>query len=275
MIRKNIYIKSRNHIDMSLLIGTPMMERWNMPMYNTDITLWKGVDNTIEFSVRNHDRKAHKLPEGSMLKFVAINNKLQQVIEKPMVELSADLGRYEVTLTKDELNDYDFGVFVGHVSVVDEEGNEDLLYSGVDWFPNFNVEIKPNKLELAIPSFVLESTDFTSEPYQDPQTGKPMEKVTSSMLKSDVTPYHTFLIKLKDFQGIVKIQGSNMETPEHNDSDWFDIDSRDYAIDEEAGEEPFTGSEIFNEELNTLWVRVQYIKGYKKPDTIEEVTYRN
>ena len=331
MIRINLYKKDK--IDMNLLIGSYLKERWNMPFYNTNIELWKGVDNTIEFSIRNHDRKAEILPATSKLVFKAINNKLQQVIDKDIDVVNANLGRYSVTITKDELNDYDDGIFVGHVSVIDENGKEDLLYSGVDWIPNFDVEVKPNKLDLIEESVKLSGDTFNREIYQDPKTGKQMERFTSSVMKSDVTEYHTFLAKLKDFIGTIKFQGSCVDTPNHGDSDWFDIDIKEYKLEDDMDfesysdfeeekhcckhrkdvlneipdellndlsdemlddllkdyecdccckddgttyvDEPFNGTITETYKLNCLWVRVQYIREYEDPATIDEIYYRN
>lgn len=311
MIRINLYKKET--IDMNLLIGSYEKERFNMPFYNTNITLWKGVDNTIEFSIRNHDRKAEKIPEGSKLVFTAINNKLQQILQKELDTVNANLGRYSVTITKDELNDYDNAMFTGHVCVVDSSGNEDLLYSGTDWLPNFEVEIKPNKLELIAESEYLKGNSFNREVYQDKRTGKQMERFTSSIMKSDVTDYHTFLVKLKDFIGVVKFQGSCDEAPDESSCNWFDIDVKEYIPEEDYDrrsdssysddsidsndssdqcqcknckkckccddevifEVPFTGNVSETYRLNCLWVRVQYIRDYESPATIEEVYYRN
>lgn len=306
MIRINLYKKET--IDMNLLIGSYEKERFNMPFYNTNITLWKGVDNTIEFSIRNHDRKAEKIPEGSKLVFTAINNKLQQIIKKDLDTVNANLGRYSVTIKKTELNDYDNAMFTGHVSIVDEAGNEDLLYSGTDWLPNFEVEIKPNKLELISESDYISGDSFSREVYQDPKTGKQMERFTSSIMKSDVTEYHTFLTKLKDFEGIIKYQGSCDETPDQSSSNWFDIDVKEYISEDEYNKKmditdssdssdgmcqcknckdcncckddvihdvPYTGNISETYKLNCLWVRIQYIREYESPATIEEVYYRN
>lgn len=305
MIRINLYKKDA--IDMNLLIGSYQHEKFNMPFYNTNITLWKGVDNTIEFSIRNHDRKAEKIPEGSKLVFTAINNDLQQIIQKDLDTVNANTGRYSVTITKYELNDYDNGIFTGHVSVVDEDGNEDLLYSGVDWLPNFDVEIKPNKLELIEKSQTLDEESFNMEVITDKETGKTYEVFTSSFIPSDITEYHAFMIKLKDFIGTIKIQGACTETCQHTPADWFDIDTIEYVLDEdimetivnenlededietnckckyckcdEASEiivrEPFSGNLTKAYNLNCLWVRVQYIRELASDASIEEVYYRN
>ena len=145
--------------------------------------------------------------------------------------------------------------------------------------------------------------EHISKIYQDPKTGKQMERFTSSVMKSDVTEYHTFLAKLKDFIGTIKFQGSSVDTPNHGDSDWFDIDVKEYKLkdddmdsesycDDEDNkckckcqcckdddiiivDKPFNGNITETYNLNCLWVRVQYIREYEKPATIEEIYYRN
>lgn len=268
MIRINLYKK--NNIDMNLLIGTLEKERFNMPFYNTNINLHKGVDETIEFSVRNHDRKAQILNLGSTLKFVAVNQELQQKIEKTMDVVNANLGRYSVTLTKNELNDYDCGTFTGHVCVVDENGNEEFLYSGVDWYPYFDVEILPNKVDLFEEAVVLTGDDDFGihDTYIDDRDGNTYEKYDSSIIQTNKLPNHTFNIAIKDFVGKIFIQGSNMENPEHNEDDWFNI--KEYEFEDET-----STTLTFNAELNVLYCRIEYLKELDSTGGITEITYRN
>lgn len=274
MIRINLYKK--NSIDMNLLIGTFEKEKFNMPFYNTNITLHKGVDETIEFSVRNHDRKAQKLDEGCYLKFVAVNQELQQIIEKEMDVVNENLGRYSITLTKNELNDYDCGTFTGHVCIVKPDESEELLYSGVDWYPYFDVEIIENNMELFEESVVMDSNDFVKDTYQDDTNGITYERFLSSIIESDKLPTHTFNIVInKDFIGTIYIQGSNMENPEHNEDDWFDIKVFDINEEESSEEESTIKTLTASAELNVLYLRIKYIRELDSESIIEEVTYRN
>lgn len=267
MIKINLFQKQT--IDMNLLIGTLSEEKFNMPMYNTDITIWKGVDNTIEFSIRNHDRKSVSLEEGTILNFVAINQEMKQEIIKQLEVVNEALGRYKVVLTNDELNNLDCGTFIGHVSVIKND-NEELLYTGTDWYPYFNVEVKPNKLSLIEDAVSFDGTNFNKDMYQDKLDGKVYEVFTSSMLKADITPYHNCVVKVANFQGTIKLQGSNEDVPEHNEYDWVDIDSIDLG-----NESPMDASVLLSGEGKFLWVRVQYKVEDGSLAEISEVQYRN
>ena len=115
--------------------------------------------------------------------------------------------------------------------------------------------------------------------------------------------------RLKNFVGLVKFQGSCADTPNQSASDWFDIDTIEYIIgkphhkkhhkkccqptsDDSSFEPcdcrcccdrnekiyihlPFNGNVTKTYQLNSLWVRIQYIRELDAPATIEEVDYRN
>ena len=62
---KNLFRKIEEYYYVT--VGTDG-ERINMPMYNTNFTIYKGVPNKIFFSVRNCDRKRVKLEDNQTLK---------------------------------------------------------------------------------------------------------------------------------------------------------------------------------------------------------------
>lgn len=218
MIRINLFKKEGVYTN--LLIGTFEKDKINMPLYNTDITIWKGVDNTIEFSIRNHDRKSINI-SGDLF-FTMINQETQQIFKKKLSVINQALGRYCVILTNDEMKSYDCGTFIGHVSVVNND-IEDLLYSGVDWYPYFNVILNPNKMELVEEPKTITLNQMIKNIYTDPYTNKTIEEYISSMFKSDKSVYHDIIANVSDFVGEIIVQGSLMDTPQHNDDDWFDI----------------------------------------------------
>lgn len=302
MIKINLFKKEGVYTN--LLIGTEGQEKLNMPLYNTDFTVWKGVDNTIEFSIRNHDRKSVDMSDG-ILTFTMINQKTRQSYIKELETIDSALGRYKVVIKRKELNDYDCGSFVGHVSVL-KDGTEELLYSGTDWYPFFNINIEPNKLEIVSESKVVKMDEMLREICDDKENGT-LETFTSSAIKSNITPYHTFIMKLKDFCGEIVIQGSLMDTPQSPD-DWFDItlfehrpphrpdDGPNHRPDDRPNHrpddephipphrpddrpdkkfKPINDTILLSSILNSLWVRVVFKRLLDSNSVIEEFEYRN
>ena len=276
MIKLNLFKKEGVYTN--LLIGTLEQGKTNMPLYNEAFTLWKGVDNTIEFSIRNHDRKSVDMSDG-ILTFTMINQKTRQTYIKELETIDSALGRYKVVIKRKELNDYDCGSFVGHVSVL-KDGTEELLYSGTDWHPFFDVNIEPNKLEIVSEPKIVKLDEMLREVYDD-KDERTLEMFTSSAIKSDVTPYHTFIMKLKEFCGEIIIQGSLMDIPQSSD-DWFDITVFEHKPPKEEDTEdteeefiPLTDTILLSSILNSLWVRVVFKRYPDSNSVIEEFEYRN
>lgn len=271
MIKLNLFKKEGVYTN--LLIGTLEQGKTNMPLYNETFTLWKGVDNTIEFSIRNHDRKSVDMSDG-ILTFTMINQKTRQTYIKELETIDSALGRYKVVIKRKELNDYDCGTFVGHVSVL-KDGTEELLYTGVDWYPFFNVNIEPNKLEVITETKTFDMSSMNRSIIDDKEDGKQYECFMSSMIKSDVTPYHTFIMKLKNFHGEIIIQGSLMDTPQNDMEDWFDISTFENKNYDSEDFKKITDTILLSSVLNSLWVRVIFKCPFDSDSKIEEISYRN
>ena len=126
------------------------------------------------------------------------------------------------------------------------------------------------------------------------------------MIEANVTEFHTFVAKLKDFIGTFKIQGSCSDTAHSGEPEWFDIDVINYDLrkplffkritnkmvdtdddkckccecccDEDdliIVDKSFTGNISRTYQLNCLWVRFQYSRLLDTDATVEEVDYRN
>ena len=82
--------------------GSTFTYRWD-PVYAKKLTINKGVDNVILFEFINQDQKPVNIT-GSTFLFRALSQDGTKILlEKPMVTLSAPLGRSKVTLTTQEL----------------------------------------------------------------------------------------------------------------------------------------------------------------------------
>lgn len=266
MIRLNLYIKENNRYN--LLIGTEEKERWNMPQYNTDFILHKGVQNTIEFSVRNHDRKSVQLGENVVLKLICVSKDMNKQFEKELIVLNEALGRYIAVFEKEELRELESGVYVAHVVIVDND-REELLYSGVEWESRFHVRIVDNDLELVDePTIIQPNDDFITFLGDN---GKVYALHNSSYVKSDNSPNHTFIINFKNASNTetIKIQGSNYDLPQ--DEDWFDIG--EYNFDNEDVIESSSITHYY--EANIRYVRVQAIRPIDSEFKLETIVYRN
>ena len=270
MERIDLFVKKNVYYNLS---SGQTGERWNMPMYNKDIKLWKGVDNKIQFSVRDHDRKAYPLRNNTLV-LTLVNHILKTKITKTLWCFDAYKGLYETTFTKKDLLDFDPTHYQASVAVIDPEGFEDNLYSGTDWNPIFNVEVIEGLKDTFVPSIVLKPNEFLDNYYIN--DGHQIDEYVSSRLDSSLSSSKTSSITVKDsFVGKVIMQGSIDITPDCP-CDWFDLDEKEFtkeSWDEEHTEETFELSDV---ETNCLWVRFKIIinrntqHGY-----VDEIIFRN
>lgn len=271
MERIDLFVKKNVYYNLS---SGKTGERWNMPMYNKDIKLWKGVDNTIQFSVRDHDRKAYPLKNDTLV-LTLVNHILKTKIKKTLWCLDSYKGLYEVTFTKKDLLDFEPTHYQASVAVIDPEGFKDNLYSGTDWNPIFNVEVIEGLKDTFKPSVKLEPNKFLDEYLV--KDGRTMDIYTSSWLNSTLSNSKTASVTVKDkFVGKIIMQGTLELTPQNNLCDWVDLDEREFTEedwDDEHTEETFVLNEFIS---NCLWVRFKIIidrntqQGY-----VDEIIFRN
>lgn len=238
---------------------------YNLPQYNTDITLWKGIDNTIQFSIRDRDRKGYAL-EGNEIFLNIIHPKLNKKIVKKLDIVDEYKGLYNVVFTQSELKDFEPTFYQASVVAKNLENQEEILYSGTEWCPIFDINVKEGLRDVFQPSHIIDLKGLLYNYYSD-DDGKRYNYHTSSKIKADESDSHTASIIVDDnFIGNIIMESSVMETPSEND--WVIIDSKEYT--KESQKETI----LFNKQLNCLWVRFK-IETEQDELKILEIEYRN
>lgn len=269
MQRIDIFVKKGYYFNLSSgMTG----DKWNMPMYNRDIKLFKGIENKVQFSVRDHDRKAYPLRDKDLYLNI-INQKLNTKLVKKLWCLDAYKGIFEVIFTESEMRDFEPATYTATVYAKDLEGEEDLLYSGTDWTPVFYIQIVEGVMDVFKPSTTLNPEEFLHNFYISKQDGQRYDYYVSSRIKADENEYHTASITVKDnFLGTVTMEASMEINPGDYENDWFTIDTFDWTDENKVKE----GTIQFNQRLNCMWVRFKYtIKSGNFQGKISEIMYRN
>lgn len=272
MQKINVFVKKGYYFNLTD-VRTGEINMFNPPMYNTTIELYKGIDNTIQFSIRDNDRKAFCLRDKKLF-LTIINPKLHTKLVKELWCLDAYKGLYEVKILESELRDFESTYYQASVIYKDLEGEETMLYSSINYDPVFSLHINDGFRDVYKPSISLNPEEFLHNFYIDRQDGQRYDYYISSMLKADETDSHTASITVQDyFLGTITMEGSMDDTPQENsDYDWFVIDTKEYTDETKVKEETFQ----FNKQLNCKWVRFKYtIKSANFQGKITEILYRN
>lgn len=249
----------------------------NLPMYNTyKIDLYKGIENRIELSVRNNDRKSVSLMVDSVVTFSLVSEDKTEKFDFPAVEKSAALGLYNIFIGKDELLKIDEGNYFGHI-IVTQNGRDEPLYTTQDFYPFADVVVHENKFEAVLPTKAIAADNFVREINQDPEDGQFYETFTSGNLKADRVDTHTLICELSEFVGELYIDACPLATPDAES--WVELDKRVYEepVEDEEGNVPerFSGNILLNETVKTKWLRVRWKRKADDKAEVKEVQYRN
>lgn len=262
-----MFYKNNFYYNIATTEGTDM---YNLPQYNSSIILYKGIENKLQFSARNRDRKGISLGEKELF-LTIINKDLNFKIVKKMSCEDEYKGLYNITFSEKEMRDFEETYYQGSVSAKLGE-TEDILYSGIEWEPTYNIIVKEsyrdvfkNPIDVNINSMILSN-------YTD-KDGIEYKKYISSIIKSNDSNSHTAIITLeKNFQGKIILEGSGENTPQPNDDNWFNIEEKEIQTSDLQENTNIS----FNKQLNCLWVRFKIIQKITEPNlNISKILYRN
>ena len=273
-------------------------DKWNMPMYNKIIRLFKGIDNKVQFSIRDHDRKPYYLGECELVLSI-INPKTSEPIVLPMVCDDKFRGLFSVVFTEKQLRDFEPTTYTATVysRYVTEEKNEkrELLYSGTDWTPMIYIEVVDEIVNGYKPSVVLNPQEFLQQSYNSKEDGLSHRYYVSSRIESVDTDYHTASVTIQEgFVGTVVMEGAMEVNPENNECDWGLIkelvfvnpqkeESEESEESEDVIEEVIIngienkeGTYLINECGNFMWIRFKVIPNpLESSGEVTEIIYRN
>ena len=272
MQKINVFVKKGHYFNLTdTTTGDQSM--FNPPMYNTQIKLYKGIDNKVQFSIRDNDRKAVCLRDKDLF-LTIINQKLNTKLVKKLWCLDSYKGIYEVIVSEKEMRDFEPTYYQASVVYKDPEGDETMLYSSINYDPVFTIFVEEGFREVFKPSVELDPSTFLHNFYTDKTDGQRYDYYVSSRIKADESDYHTASVTVKNnFLGTITMEGSADVNPqEANESDWFVIDTKDYDDETKVDEETFQ----FNKQVNCMWVRFKYtIKAANQQGEVTEILYRN
>ena len=271
MQKINVFVKTNQYFNLTDSSKGSQMQ-FNPPMYNLQIKLYKGIDNKVQFSVRDNDRKAYCLRDKELY-FTMINSKNHTKLVKKLWCLDAYKGLYELSISEKELRDFIPTTYQASVVYKDLEGEETMLYSSINYDPVFNVVVEEGFRETFKPSIELNPEEFLHNFYTSKIDGQKYDYYTSSRIKSDESDIHTASISVKDnFLGKIVMEGSMEINPQDTESDWFVIDEKEYTDETKVEQETFG----WNHQVNCLWIRFKYtIKSANNKGKITEIIYRN
>jgi hypothetical protein len=185
-------------------------------VYQRNLKIYRGVDNRIDFQVKNAAQKPSDIT-GGVFVFILVSRETQELLLRKVCDIrSFDNGRIFVELSEDEVRDFEPGFY--QYSLVQEEHavtgdtyvvtSRKPLYFDSQYDSIGTIEVLGNVYGEPTPSQVIkEFSENVPEVFTDPNN------FTSSIIDAHPetsigSSTHTFQFYLTGYSGQLKIQGS-------------------------------------------------------------------
>lgn len=230
---------------------------YNAPAYNANLVIYKGIQSHIDFVIQSQDRKTIRLENKSLYCFIQNREGTKKLVKELWCE-DPSWGRYTLTFEPEEVEDLEPTFYKAVFLTIDDEGNQDVLYTGMENQTELTVIVVANQYDCFIPS-----KEITTDGWLYVKKTEDEHYYESDWIKSDNSKNHGFAFYVNENIDIV-IKGSDELEPTHEDKSWFDIDTVEIDV-----EEPTVINKFY--ELACKWVKFEVVE--IKP--IEKILYRN
>jgi|TARA_B110000977_G_scaffold18633_1_gene22493 hypothetical protein len=247
----------------------------NRPMNQTKLVVHKGLNNQLNFHVRNRDRVKQNLSAKTLYATIINPNTSMRVIFKPLTLVSGGTtGEARLDLDTGDIQDLAPGLYQISIS---ESADSGLTQSPL--YANQNDRIMTD-LE------VMSSLEYDPSPTQSVtnfiRTGSVgidgVDSFATSSLygnqdKNFRHSRHTLALYMTNFVGTVRVQGSALASAPSLDSDWYDINVQgDIGSPAIPYATATSGVDPFNFTINTNWIRIIFDQ---TSGTLDQVLLRN
>ena len=237
----------------------------NLPLDDNDFKAFKGVTSSVEFSVRNNDRRPIDL-EGKTL-IVTIYNPTngELMLQKEIEVFNAKRGLARLIITPTDVVNWDPGFYRYSVIIENDDNTQNILFQDKNQLGRGLLELVDGVLPPIVQSITLDPQEFTPAGFTFQVTANSPDRWMSSAVPGAdqlnlANGLHTFALFANNFTGKFWVQGSLEPEPSTDvippGTDWFDIDVE--GTPNPLIFDKFTGIAPYNFFANLNWVRFLY-----------------
>lgn len=288
MSSSGVYMYPYNH---QVTLGN-----FNMPFSSSKLTVYKGANNPLSFTVHNADGKYMVLAENEVLTFSIFDARagvkiFEQDLEKTIASWVSEAGGARPTVKNKEKVYYGTVLPAGVIQDITQGSNYrwcirkitkngdlyepvEYLYTGRNYEASAELVINSSVTPMFVPSVELSAAAHASYTEMNDQyretitidwTGEYSVQY-SSPVRADsqygmVDGLSTIAMYFSEFEGRIKLQGclSNDVPKDTENQKWFDIplDGKEYQEPEKGTK--FNGVQAWNYRGNYMWFRVQIL----------------
>lgn len=231
---------------------------YNRPMYNYNVKVYKNNYNSVDFVVRDNDRKPVALLDCTVSVIVQNVETGQSVLEKTAPVTDEIRGRARLIITASETENWLLGGYVFNVRLSRPGGGQEFLYTDTNNSTVGMFELLPAVGGELVPSVTIPQSEFTpvSLDLDSYETWYHTGALAAYNSVGSRTGYFTAVVYTDQWQGWLKIQGS-LSNLAPTDKSWFDVE-----VQPGQTQLVFDGSHSqplgINFATNVQWIRFVY-----------------
>lgn len=223
------------------------MPQSNYPMDRSDFRLIRGVQNEIQFFVKDIDRK----PAGPSYFASAAINIVDPATDtllmtRNLTLVDANTARYQLTILPAEMDNWPLGSLRWSLTATRSDNTTVMLWTGQNYSPYSTLQLTEGPTPGPSAPSVFAWADFSQlvngSYYSSALKGAAQNGFTNGM--------QTFVCNFDGFTGTIRIDGSLAAQPMNTDAstDWFAVQTETYN--------DMSGSVSLNVSGNYTWMRM-------------------
>jgi hypothetical protein len=253
----------------------------NLPMIIYDTKVYKGVTNTIDFVIRNNDRKPISLVGYTLIAQIREVDNISRastppeiLLEKNLIPIDETAGKYKLILDPMDIESWDTGYYQFNIRTIGLDGVNELLYTDINKSTWSNFELIEGISSSLMPPLTIDARQFTPSPI-----GEEGEVFVTGALPGDAQSQkasgtHTIAVYADTWLGKVWVEGSLTNQPPLP-SEWFKI--KIYPGQDYLQIDPSEGNvvKLINFTMNLYWLRVVYQPDRMNRGKFLKILYKN
>lgn len=190
------------------------------PVYQQNINIYKGIDNTLEFQLKNPDQKPIALT-GKTTHFVAFDENKKMVLDLLGEDVIVNKGLFKVVIKESDVLNLQSQYLSYNVYFTDATNTKTLTYA--DEQLNASGTLYLSSQAFPGPSATYEITSFNS--VDQTSSEYISEYINAEPAINGNEGLHTAVVYTDGYIGDITIQGTLENQVDSNTTEWFDIDT--------------------------------------------------
>lgn len=248
--------------------STGLLEVLNLPMNRFDVNVYKGDNNTIDFMVRDTDRKPINLMDKTLTAWVSNIQNQELVLKRDLDVIDEIKGQVRLCLFDGDVSNWAPGFYQYAITFIEEGGKQGFIYTNQAFKAIGTFELHEGVIPATAFTNEITVFNFDMGDFFDNTDDSFVTTALSGSAQSNLTnTLHTAAIYLTAFCGIITIEATLDETVPTSPNSWYTVSTLTFPT-------ATSGIQHVNFDVNVNWVRFRYNPDLLNTGTVDKILYR-